>query len=118
MATTLKKENKGKPTPPFWRGVGKVLVATMGIASTTVAILPIPSLLIKGLIIFGINSLLYLGKELTTYTFDPAKVPLTYTPQPEVAQPPETKDVTKEVEKIEEVKQKEEAQLKKDSSPK
>jgi hypothetical protein len=85
MATTLKRENKGKPTPPLWKGVGKVLIAVMGIASTTIAVLPIPSLLVKGLIIFGVNALLYLGKELTTMTFNPKQVPLTYNPNMEQA---------------------------------
>lgn len=111
MATTLSRSNRGKPTPPFWRGVGRALVVTMGIASTTIALVPIPSLLIKGLIIFGINALLYLGKELTTLTFNPAQVPLSYFPQPETPLQPATKDVSKEVEKIEEVKEAAEEKL-------
>lgn len=119
MATTLKLSNKGKPTPPFWKGVGKVLVWSMGVVSATIVALPIPSLLVKGAIVLGANLLLALGKELTTMTFDPTKVPLTYTPQPETAQPPATKDVSKEVAEIEETKLQEEAQLVIDnSSPK
>lgn len=107
MATTLSLANKGKPTPPFWKGFGKVLVVTMGIASTTIAVLPIPSIIVKGLIIFGINALLYVGKELTTMTFNPDKVPLTYNPNLEQevllkaeqkVQVQESKDTIKEAE--------------------
>jgi hypothetical protein len=83
MATTLKFENKGKPTPPFWKGLGKVLVWAMPIVSTTIVVLPIPSLLIKSLIVLGTNLLLALGKELTTMTFNPEQVPLTYNPNME-----------------------------------
>jgi len=81
--TSFKKENKGKPTPPFWKKVGKGLVWAMPIVSATLVTLPIPSILVKGLLVLGVNLLLALGKELTTYTFNPTKVPPTYNPEKE-----------------------------------
>ena len=103
MATTLKLENQGKPTPPIWKKVGKWLVRLSPVVTGTVILLPIPVLL-KGMIIFSANLLLAIGKELTTYTFDPEKVPLSYFPQIEVPQAPATKNVTKTVERIAEIK--------------
>jgi len=81
--TTLKKENKGKPTPPFWKKVGRGLVWSMPIVSATIVVLPIPSIFVKGLLVLGANLLLAVGKELTTYTFNPTQVPPTYNPDKE-----------------------------------
>lgn len=83
MATTLRLENKNKPTPPFWKTVGRILVWIMPVISGSILVLPIPSLLIKGALVVGTNLLLALGKELTTMTFNPDKVPPTYTPNKE-----------------------------------
>ena len=108
MATTLKIKNKGKPTPPFWKAVGRVLVWSMPIISGSILVLPIPSLLIKGLMVVGANLLLAVGKELTTYTFNAEQVPLTYNPNMEQkvllkaeqkVQEEEAKEVIKEAEK-------------------
>ena len=83
MATTLKRENRGKPTPPIWRKVGKALVWLMPVVSGSILMLPV-SILLKSLIVVGANLLLAIGKELTTYTFDPKQVPPTYDASKEV----------------------------------
>ncbi len=82
--TTLKLENHGKPTPPIWRGVGRVLVILMPVVTAVIMIIPIPEPC-KGLIAVGANALLAIGKELTTYTFNPADVPVTYNPEKEIS---------------------------------
>lgn len=94
MATTLSRANIGKPTPPFWHKVGKALVWLMPVISGSILVLPIPSLLIKGLLVVGSNLLLAIGKQLTSMTYDPTKVPLTYFPVKEIPEIPTTKDVT------------------------
>jgi hypothetical protein len=101
MATTLKLDNHGKPTPPGLRRLGRILVILMPVVTAVLLVVPIVQPW-KDVIVVGTNALLALGKELTTYTFDPEKVPMTYFPQPSAEQF-ETKDVTKTVEKIAEI---------------
>jgi hypothetical protein len=115
MATTFKKENQGKPTPPFWKTIGKILVWSMPVVTAVIMVTPLPPAW-KTVVTVGANALLALGKELTTYTFNPKKVPITYFPQPEIPEQPTTKDVTEEVEKIAEVKAVAEEKLKEDIS--
>jgi hypothetical protein len=105
MATTLKLENKGKPTPPFWKKVGEALVWSMPLVTAAVWVIPIPDEW-KAVISVGANTLLALGKKLTTYTFNPEKVPLTYFPQVATPEQPDTKDVTRAVERIAEIEKK------------
>jgi len=101
MSTTLRKENKGKPTPPFWKGFGRALVLLATPITAIILVVPIPEPW-KTIIAVSANALLALGKELTTYTFNPKQVPLSYFPQKDDVPPTATKDVTEEVARIEE----------------
>lgn len=102
MATTVSIKNIGKPSPPIWKKIGNwALYGGWAIAVVAKFFVPEPykSAIMELMVIFG-----PLIKGATKLTFNPEQVPLSYFPQPETPQQPATKDVTKEVEKIEEVK--------------
>ena len=109
MATTISLSNVGKPSPPIWKKIGNwALYGGWAIAVVAKFFVPEPykSIIMELMVIFG-----PLIKGATKLTFDPAKVPLSYFPQPEPVNAPETKDVTKEVEKIDAAAEKAEAKL-------
>lgn len=114
MATTVSIKNINKPSPPIWKKIGNW--AIYGVLPVTIAVakffVPEPY---KSLIIELAAILMPLIKGATKLTFNPEQVPLSYFPQPETPQQPATKDVTKEVEKIKEVKADAEEKLIKDS---
>ena len=104
MATTVKIENIGKPSPPIWKKIGNwALYGAWTIAVVAKIFVPEPykSAIMELMVIFG-----PLVKGATKLTFNPEKVPLTYFPQVTTPEQPETKDVTKAVERIAEIEKK------------
>ena len=99
MTTTVKLENFKKPSPPIWKRIGNYALYGGWILAVVAKFFvpePYKTIIIEVMAILG-----PVIKGATKLTFDPKQVPLTYFPQPENPNAPETKDITKEIKKIE-----------------